>query len=182
MRNVLLTVAFVLATFISANAQFYLGGSLSLENSYAGESKTSLWIQPTIGYYINNKFDVGVDFGFNAYNGPSETKLSMFFLEPYARYSFFQIGRFEVLAKGSAGLISLDNSTLKSTRFRLYASPILTYNLTDKIVLFTQLDFFSFSFALDFPKDGDLSYSFHLGASNNLVNTSNFPIGFYYKF
>ena len=33
MRNVLFTVALVVATFVSANTQFYAGGSLGFENN-----------------------------------------------------------------------------------------------------------------------------------------------------
>ena len=182
MRNVLFTVALVVATFVSANAQFYAGGSLGFESNSELNPKSSVWANPEIGYYINPKFDVGLEFGFATEKQQNDMETSYWIFLPYARYSFYQLGRFEVLVKGSAGFVHADNFTGKSTNYRMNVSPILAYNLTDKIVLFTQLNFMSFTFVLTDPEFGDTSHHFRFGASNSLVNTGNLSVGFYYKF
>jgi len=188
MKNVLLSVALFVATFISANAQFYAGGSIGFENNSVMEPKLSLSVNPIVGFYISKKFDVGLDVGFATTRLQSDVKSSIWSIEPYARYSFFQLGKFEVLVKGSFsfinvdGFINVDNPIGKSTNIRMDIRPILTYNLTEKIVLFTQLNCLSLAVAMINPENDDSHYHFRFGASNSLVNTSNLPIGFFYKF
>ena len=182
MRNVLFTVALILATFVSANAQFYAGGSLGFESNSNSNPKSSVWFSPEIGYYITPKFDVGIDLGFAAEKQQNDMETSSWSFLPYARYSFYQLGKFEVIAKGSAGFTYADTFTGKSTNFRMNISPILACNLTEKIVLFTQLNFLSLTFVLTNPEFGDTSHQFRFGASNYLVNTGNLSVGFFYKF
>ena len=182
MRNVLLTVAFFVATFVCANAQFYAGGSLGFENNSDLNPKSSLWFNPEIGYYITKKFDVGLDVGFSTSKQQNDANSTYLSFAPFARYSFYQLGRFEVIAKGSAGFHYVDNPIEKYNSFRMQVSPVLAYNLTEKIVLFTQLNFLSFSFVLYSPDEGDYSHHFRFGVSNSLVDTSSLPIGFFYKF
>jgi len=188
MRNVLFTVALVVATFVSANAQFYLGGGLGFENNSELNPKSSLWIFPEVGYCINKKIDVGLEFGFAKEKQQNDLKSSLWSIAPYTRYSFYQLGRFEAIIKGSAGFtyvdgyMQVDRPYSKTADFRLKISPILAYNLTEKIVLFTQLNCLSLTFALINPEDSDYSHHFRFGASNSLINTSSLPIGFYYKF
>jgi len=187
MRNVLLTVAFIVATFVSVNAQFYVGGSLGFESNSEINPKSSLWVFPEAGFYINEKFDVGLEFGLAKEKQQTDEKSSLWSITPYARYSFYQLGRFEAIIKGSMeftfvdGYIQAEYPYGKTTTYRFRVSPILAYNLTEKIVLFTQLNYLSFNFAL-FNHEGDYSHHFRFGASNSLINTSNLPIGFFYKF
>jgi len=183
MKKVLFTVALVVATFVSANAQFYLGGSLGVETNSNTNPKSSFSISPEIGYYINEKVDVGLDFTFLTSKSQSDAKYSGWEIAPYARYSFCQLGKFEVIGKASVGFGGVDYVGLKSTNFGFNISPILAYSLTKKVVLFTQLNCLSLNFTSISPDGGDSSTHFSFGANaNNLVNTSNFPIGFIYKF
>ena len=64
MKKVLLSVTLVLVTFVSANAQFYLGGTVGFENNSELSPKSSFWVAPEAGFYINKKFDVGLELGF----------------------------------------------------------------------------------------------------------------------
>ena len=182
MKKVLLILVVAVATFFSANAQVYVGGSLSFQSNTDIEPKSSFFINPEIGYYINQKFDVGLDFFFQTVKYQADVKGSSWGIAPYARYSFFQFGKFDVIGKGSVGFSFYDSSG-KSTNFNFLVSPILAYSLTEKIVLFTQLNCLSLSFVSGSPDGGESWSRFGFGAStNNLVNTSNLPIGFIYKF
>ena len=188
MKKVLLFVTLVVVTFVSANAQFYLGGTVGFESNSELNPKSSFWVFPEVGYYINKKFDVGLEFGFAKEHQQNDMKSSLWSIAPYARYSFYQFGKFETLIKGSVGFtyvdgyMQVDHPYGKTTDFRFHVSPILAYNLTEKIVLFTQLNCLSLTFALIKPEDSDYSHHFRFGASNSLINTSSLQIGFFYKF
>ena len=135
MKKVLLSVTLVLVTFVSANAQFYLGGTVGFESNSELNPKSSFWVAPEAGYYINKKFDVGLEFGFAKGKQQNDVKSSLWSIASYARYSFYQLGKFEALIKGSVGFTYVDGYIQeeypfgKTATFRFRVSPILAYNI-----------------------------------------------------
>ncbi|MDL2315155.1 hypothetical protein LJC16_02735, partial [Bacteroidales bacterium OttesenSCG-928-C19] len=120
---------------------------------------------------------------------------------PYIRYSFVEFGKFKVLGKASLYVEGSKNDLLatevKTTEFGLNIVPMLTYDLSEKFALFTDLNFLGFGFAYNKVKDGNATTRFGLnidandvisvgGASVDMSNgTFSDPlirIGFAYKF
>ncbi len=187
MKKVLLIVALALATFAGANAQWYAGGSLGFESNSdkSGiDPKSGFSLAPEVGYYLTDKFDIGLDFGFVTGKNQSDDKFSYWIIAPYARYSFLQFGKFEVLGKGSLFFSGYDfDNGDKGTEFGINVAPIVAYNLTDNFVLFTELNFVSLNFTSVSPDGGDTYTQFGLGVdANGIANTGNIQIGMVYKF
>jgi hypothetical protein len=195
MKKVTLMMFVALIGVLSANAQFYLGGSLSLDMETTkpeGGKKTdqtTFSIVPEFGYQLNQDLDLGITGIFSNEKDPDGNKSTGWGLAPYARYSFVEFGRFSVW--GQAGIFiggaEADKTKLKSTTFGLTISPVLKYSLSGNVDLITGLNFFNVAFSqtafkLDGKKQNTVT-SFGLGANTNDVATlGNISIGFAYKF
>ena len=184
MKKVFLTFVVAIATIVCANAQFYIGGGFGFEANSDDNPKHSFSISPEFGFYITQKFDVGLDLSLRSSTTQSNTESTSWVFAPYARYSFFQLEKFEIIGKASvryAGSEGYYGNKVTSTG--VHVSPLLAYNVTRKFVLLTQLNFLSLSATL-FSPDGGSSYtrmSFGVN-TNNFVNTGNMQIGFILKF
>ncbi len=194
MKKLVVIVCLVIAG-MTANAQFYLGGSLdfsvSSTNNNDGdnlESTVGIGLFPELGFYLNDRFDLGLDFGFrvdvtNFETTNTDKTTSSWKFAPYARYSLFQFGGFELLAKGSASIGGSDDSKTKSTYLGVNISPILAYNLDSHFMLFTNLNFASFGYGSTFIKDGNSKHEFGFGVNGNKLTTlGNITVGCLYKF
>ena len=180
MKKTLFSLFVVLIAIFSANAQFYAGGSLGFNSNSNVNPKSAFEISPEVGYYINEKFDIGLGLGFSKQKTQNDYEYTSWSVAPYARYSFYQLKNFEVIGKGSVAFSGTGNS---GTTIGVNISPILAYNLTEKIVLFTNLNCFSLNFTSYSPNKGSSTSKFGIETStNNLINTRNLPIGLIYKF
>ncbi len=185
MKKVLLTAAIAVATVFAANAQWYVGGAIGIQSNSekVGDPKFGINIAPEVGYYLSDKFDVGLDLTFGFSKSQADTKTTDFVFAPYARYSFLQFGKLEVIAKGQAYIDYTHSKTgsadgTGSTAFGLRVFPQVAYGLMDNIVLFTNLNFASF-----YVEGGDPGASFGIGVdANNLATLGDIQIGFVYKF
>ena len=183
MKKTLFSLLVVLAAIFSANAQFYAGGSLGITSNSDANPKSALEFSPEVGFYITKKFDVGLGLGFKTQTSQNNNEYTSWSFAPYARYSFYQFGKFETLVKGSFALGGNDNAGAKSAFAEFSVSPILAYNLTEEIVLFTNLNCFSLSLSTYAPEVGNSSSRFNFRTTTNgLLNTSNLPVGLIYKF
>lgn len=102
MKKLLMTL--LVAVFsLTASAQFYVGGQAGFwRNSDANH--TNFTLRPEFGYQINDKWDIGMGFGFSHdYNGYSvevgdleveldHVKVNGITFDPYARWSFAKLG------------------------------------------------------------------------------------------
>ncbi len=198
MKKFLVAVSLVFVA-MTANAQLYLGGSLSFDvtadkdnNGNDLNTITSFGLSPEIGYYITDRFDIGIDLNISSLSNkdhPSNTKTTTtaWGIAPYARYSFFQFGNFEVIGKGSVfvagGKRKVGSNETKLMTFGLNVTPIIAYNLTSNIALFTELDFVSFGFDRTKVKDGDAATHFGFGFdADDLTTLGGISVGFIYKF
>jgi len=172
---------------ITANAQFYLGGSTGLEiknTSYAnGNPSSSIFIMevyPELGYFLNKRWSVGGELGFGItnYSNSDKTDFNLRF-NPYVRYSIIQAGKFEIIGKGSINPEFRSNYSY----FGIHIDPILAYNLNDRIILQATLKFLTFRTYFEEYRDKDSSFGFKVGMdANNLANLGSLTVGFLYKF
>lgn len=82
--------AALVAASLSANAQVYVGGGLSV-HSYDNASdykKNTIEIIPEVGYNIDDKLAIGAEFGYSHTGFEGDVKSDMFKFEPYLRYTF----------------------------------------------------------------------------------------------
>ncbi|MDR2011052.1 MAG: porin family protein [Bacteroidales bacterium] len=203
MKKLFLLVSFIFCVVLFANAQLYVGGSLGVNSTTykpeAGE-KTSLFgfsISPEVGYSLNDKMDIGLEIGFSIASNKTEVTVDKinttdFSIAPYFRYSFCSFGKFKILGKASLFFgshnvtttpLAGDDIEIKSSRIGLAISPLFTYDVSDKLVLFTSLNFLNIGFTHNMYKDAGSETNFNLGLDmNNIKNLGNVTIGAAYKF
>jgi len=170
-----------------AHAQFYLGGSIGFDASnaqYSGAddvTNVKMIVLPEFGFYLSDRFDIGLETGFVAdYSSASENTDITFYFVPYARYSFFRTGDFEVIGK-----LSVENDFKdERTYIGLNLSPILAYNLTDHISLQAGLNFLNFrTYYNSYGKSDVSNFGFGFGVdANNVATLGAIKVGFIYKF
>lgn len=186
MKKIIVFVSLFVAG-ITANAQFYMGGSAGLEvisTSYDNGSESlfvfQMEVYPELGYFVTERLSVGSEVGFGIVSNSNlnKTELNLRFI-PYVRYSFFQAGKFQVLAKGSLN----PEFREKYTYFGIHIDPILAYNVSERVMLQTNLKFLTFRTYYEANKDRDSTVGFKLGANaDHLATFSSLTFGFIYKF
>ena len=151
----LFLAAFAALLSVSLSAQIYVGGSLTL-NSTSNQNKvtdvttktSSFILAPHAGYWLNDKMAVG---GYlNAEFGAPVNKASRFGIgiTPYVRYILLSVDKFNLMAEGGINFYTQtdkDNNGdglgndgyIKDTDtvFGIYAEPVVTYTVNDKITL-----------------------------------------------
>ena len=143
MKKVLFAIA-ALATSLTASAQFWIGGSLNLQNqSYWNndDALTSWGITPSVGYALDDALEVGLDFGIQ---GRSQGKADVLQLDiaPFARYTFFSDGDFSMFLQGNIAYEYNKTKVVaesKSWRFGVSIQPGIKYALTDQFSLVAKL-------------------------------------------
>ena len=214
MKKIFLIAVLVLAG-ITANAQFYIGGSLGFyENSEknkdgkkTGTSYSTFSIAPEAGYMFSEKMDFGLSYLFSNdgrksyYNGElgSNTTAKTWGVSPYIRYSLITFGNFDVL--GKLALYFSENSN-EYTSYNSYAnykdkytyttfganlSPLLFYNFSKHISIYTQLNFLGLDLSSTTEKSngsktGSTSTFDFEANTDNIVTFDQIRIGFVYRF
>lgn len=89
MKKILFVLTIMFTMALSANAQFYAGGSLGL---HANKTGHELAISPEIGYTFQGNTGVGCLFDFAFDKG--ETKSFGFGVNPYFEYRFLEVDKF----------------------------------------------------------------------------------------
>ena len=168
MKRILTVIA---AAFIalSANAQWYAGGSLGLGGS---SDYTSLIVAPEVGYSIDSNWTVGASLSFNHYGMSSSNQIN-FSLAPFARYFFYNIGNLNVFAEANAQLTlsSFNHKTLDeldSNEFTFAGGLALgaTYDISTNLCIATKV--------LGLSLSGDEGLTFNIQTPSS--------IGIFYKF
>jgi hypothetical protein len=213
MKKVLFITSFILSSIL-ANAQWYISGSFSYETASEKNDKysyTGLAISPQAGYYVNKKMDIGLSLEFSTssdtrtltYTNYEEItreqiqrgKTTAWTIAPYLRYSVFQRGVFEILGRASLYLgfstnsSSIDGyleweSTGDNMGIGLYIGPTIQYNISDKISLFTSLNFFHIRMTFLSSESSMIepdSYT-DFGLNLNFLNMGNLGVGVIYNF
>lgn len=157
MKQIILTVAAVFA-FGFANAQdkkegfgfsegnVFLEGNLSFgsTNDKNDEVKTSSFsFNPKVGYFINDKFAVGINLGIGSgkrtETGEDDVKTSNFNVGAFGRYYFLDLGeRFKTYTEFGLGITSSkagDEDFQKTNGFGIGAGLGMNYFVTPKMAI-----------------------------------------------
>ena len=182
---ILVTICLFVATV--CNAQFFLGGSVGLNANAPkqGSSTTSFDLSPSFGYSISDKFATGLSFSVstssqvNTTNSDITNTTTSWKLEPFARYYFLNVDRLSFYAEGGvyAGGKSVQNGA-SSSYLGMEVFPAVEYSLTNRFGLFAQLNYFGLNYR---HNDSGDSFGFNFN-TGNVTSTSNFGIGFFFKF
>lgn len=148
MKHVLFLIfALSLMTSVcTAQDRIYVGGEVGL--SYLDDTDvSSIKIAPTIGYKLNNKWDIGAYIGYTYMqeNGGDKTSYSVS-IAPYARYYFMEKGLFQLFLDMGAGYSYSDMAFANIQRdnrngFEVGFKPGFAIKLHDKIRLTTKIAF-----------------------------------------
>ena len=103
MKKFLLAAALVVAS-LSANAQVYLGGGVSLhsEDPGEGDTKTTINLVPELGYKLDDKLSIGVKLGYE-HSKQGDKSSNDYTFEPYVRYTFAKWNKVGVFGEAGFG-------------------------------------------------------------------------------
>ena len=198
-----LTLAFIGCFLLSlgiAKAQFFLGGSMSLNNSggnnQAGSTKvdknkiTSFGFYPWAGYFLSDQFAVGAELDLSL----SKTKVpatqatqevigssSSIGIVPFARYYAVKMNKFSIFGEGYVNFSIMSQKTStggtttklpKTTSIRVGVYPGVSYEISDKIELEAGIDLLNLSYSLVTVKDESVD-----PVTKNVTSTFNFGAG-----
>ncbi len=189
----------------TAMSQTFVGGGFdynrkqSTVNDEKNDPTTSFSINPFIGKYLTDNFALGAFIRYNSSkstefinyeNLEHKTNLTQFGV--LMRQNMYKYNNFTLFAEGTIGIgfgkTEYDNSgsDTKSdlNTFAVSMVPKISYTFGQKFQLEAALNFFSLGFhsVTSNMEDEDYEHNykeFNFGAnSNDLINTSNFTIGF----
>ena len=180
MKKILMTLVAVFAA-VNMNAQVYVGGSVAFEawssQKLAGDKSESVFkLLPEIGYTLNDKWAIGTVIGyqsdkFNGVFGKSETA---FTFNPYARYTFANVGKVNFFVDGG-----IDFTTATKADWNELAvgfKPGLAVSLSDNISFVSHIGFIGWD---QYNPDGDDNNVSKFGLS---LSGANLTFGLYYSF
>lgn len=195
MKKLLFFAGFILVS-MTVNAQWYIGGGINLgvtSVNSGGQSATisQFGLSPEIGYYLNDKTDVGLDFTFGMISDGDATDTE-WLIAPYIRYAFLRFGNFEISGKAALGFgqtpgtMTINGQAISGTitQVGFNITPVLVYGIDEHFSLFSGLNFASFGINYHKMSDVDLStFGFGLTADSfNVATLGNITVGFTYKF
>ena len=132
MKKIILTALVAIAS-ITANAQVWVGGQLGFSvtnpDNDAAPSLTEFTIAPEIGYSLSDKWDIAIALG-DKYSKPEDFDATNdFFVNPYARYTFFQTGKVGFFLDGGFSIQAGDSPTQWGVGLR----PGVKFAASDKV-------------------------------------------------
>lgn len=175
MKKILMSMVALFAT-VTMNAQVYVGGGVGFQKK--GDAQT-FTIAPEVGMSLDEKFGVGLQFG---YTNVKDT-YTQCAVNPYLRYQALEIGKAKVFVDGGAyfNTKKLEGADKSSNAFGLNVAPGVAFNLTDHISIVAKANNL---FVLDFSKeagDDDTRTIVGLNTLNNF-SAGDLMFGFYYNF
>ena len=131
MKKIILTALVAIAS-ITANAQVWVGGQLGFSvtnNDATDKNFTEFTIAPEIGYSLSDKWDIAIALG-DKYSKPEDIDATNdFFVNPYARYTFFQTGKVGFFLDGGFSIQAGDSPTQWGVGLR----PGVKFAASDKV-------------------------------------------------
>lgn len=195
MKKILLMAAFAVAT-LTANAQYYVGGTLGFSNDKTnnGNTKvTSFTVMPEFGLALNDQLGLGILFGATSettkVTGYDDVKETTWSVNPYLRYQALEIGKVNVFVDGGVYFRSTSKDNYKAgMALGLNVAPGISYKLSDSFSIVAKANnLLSFGYkkdpVRDVPNAGDADK--HIDAELNTLNNfsaASLSFGFYYNF
>ena len=179
MKRILISLV-TLAVATTINAQVWIGGSLSFNNTHVngteGTSRT-FGISPEVGVNLNEHLAVAVALAFSHSNPSSGYNTNTYAVGPYVRYSFFKAGDFSAFVDGG---VSYANSHYQhhdknGNAFGASIIPGIAYAVSEKVGLVAHLGnglYWNHSWV----KDGNHTNNYGFDLTNGI------SFGAYYNF
>lgn len=178
MKKLIFISVLLIVTTISANAQYFAGGSFGFNATGGkikvdGEStdKTStrtFSFTPKVGYVLSEKFCLGLELNLTTSRvktpgNPDEIEKSFTFgLAPFARYYAFRMNKLALFAQGNIGFSTTTTKNKvgstttdgpKTNTFGFGAYPGISYDLNDRISFEAVVNGFNFGFTSSVVKE-----------------------------
>ena len=216
MKRVIVLVTVILVAVMTSNAQYFVSGSVGMDftsgkskigNTSTDHPSTFLFnISPSLGYYLNDKFAIGVEAGIErlAENYKNSSKQKYFAttwgIGALARYHLVEVNDITLLLKGTLGFQSYKEKSKYSTTsyeddpvnlIGLFVLPALSYNLTERLSIEVDCDFLRLGCFRYSQKSGNtktignyFGFGANYGDSEVLKSymSNIFAIGIVYKF
>ncbi|MBR4859850.1 MAG: hypothetical protein IKV10_00950 [Alphaproteobacteria bacterium] len=194
MKKLLLTSLIAIFATAGANAEtnYFVGGSAAIKTD--SEHATVFNVAPEFGWKYDEKWDFGLGANFATDSKAIEdADYYGYGFDAFARYKVAEFGGAKLLLKGSVGLDfqtmvpddeNIDSQTL--TQLNASVVPMVTYDVSESFTLYANLNFLGVYAGYNFENEDvgvDSSWAFGAMAdSSNVINTSDFQIGFLYNF
>jgi hypothetical protein len=173
-------MAVMAAATLTANAQWWAGGSFALNFDNNGrngdQNTTSFEIAPEVGYNLSDNWAVAIALGFGTtnnaavsegvdsyYGGKLDEANNYFKVAPYARYTFAKTGPVAFFVDGGVGFKFFNHD--RGTQFNVGVRPGIAFNASKKVSLVAALGYLGYQ--KDSEKAGDGS-RFGLGVDNKI--------------
>ncbi len=155
---------------IAANAQFYVGGSLSFQTN---DATTAFEFAPEAGYALNETFSVGAVLDFDT----QKDFYTQFTITPYIRWNAMDFEPLKLFVDGGIAISSYKNKVwdTSATGFELVIRPGFAIPINEQLSFVTHVGYLGFGSNED-GAPGILD-GFGLGVSGN-----NILCGLYYSF
>lgn len=163
----IMVVALLGAVTMSAQGNWYAGGSLGFWNNDDTDA-TTFSIAPEVGYNLNSNWAVGAELGFD-YLKVGDNNTNVFAIAPYARYTYFKESKFSLFVDGGFGVAKAKDL---DASWNVGFKPGFAVNLTDKFALVSKFGFLGYQDAGEL----DLMHGFGFNFTNNV------SFGFYVNF
>lgn len=157
MKKFLLAAALVVAS-LSANAQVYLGGGISLhsEDPGEGDTKTTINLVPELGYKLDDKLSIGVKLGYE-HSKQGDKSSNDYTFEPYVRYTFAKWNKVGVFGEAGFGYTHFedkvekeyDHATVtaktKANKWYIGVRPGVSIDVTNNLTFLTKIGWVGYS-------------------------------------
>jgi len=179
MKKILL-IAVCMVFAITADAQFYVGGTLNFSTtntkiSHADETTTTTFgIDPEVGYNISKKFAVAMELGYGHSKVEDESAINTFYFGPYLRYTFAQLGNsVRLFAEGSFHYGTADYGYYDTDLWTVGVRPGILVNLSSKFCFVGRMELFSYGSTTDDNKVEVTAFA---------IDPTNVQLGIQYNF
>lgn len=166
--------ALVAVVSVSANAQFWAGGSVGFNTSKSSidgnelSKENNFNLIPEVGYKLNDNWDVAVALGYVHTSGKGIASKNGFAINPYARYTFAKSGDFSFFADGGFAYGFNHESGVEDNLnfWEIAIKPGIAYALSEKVSLVAHVGNLSWQFA----KKGDVkTNTFDINVTNAIT-------------
>lgn len=179
MKKFLLLAAMAIMTLGASAQNWYAGGQFTFGRTTESASRvksTQVTVLPEIGYNITDNFAIGSILGVSYRKSGGEEK-TIFKVNPYARYTYFNTGSLNLFMDGGVdlGIGRAHGST--AVEYGIGIRPGFSFDVTDHFSLVAHIGFLGYQGGNRPAKNNGANENWGLNLSSN-----NLMFGFYYNF